>query len=413
MASNPVPVRRARARRRALAGLALAVIAAHAVFGVWGSTQLQALGASQQGRDSPRLKADFVAVLRPAAPPAQPPRPAPAPTPRYKPATAAASEPAASAPRQLADAAPPPASAPIAVALLPEEAEADVDPGLPAPAASSPDPSAAPTVEAPPADSLHAVAAPPASAPMPPAATADAASATASAPVAEAAAFEWPRSTRLSYRLSGNFRGPVEGQASVEWLREGSRYQVHVEVSVGPSFAPLLSRRMSSDGDIGADGLSPRRYEEETRAALRSPRRQAVLFTEGSVRLPGGTELPRPAGVQDSASQFVQLTWLFTTQPHRLRTGESIPLMLALPRRIDAWVYDVLMQETLATGAGPVEAVHVRPRRPARPGGDLTAEMWVAPSLQYLPVRIVIRQDAETFVDLLLERLPQQAAEGR
>jgi hypothetical protein len=39
--------------------------------------------------------------------------------------------------------------------------------------------------------------------------------------------------------------------------------------------------------------------------------------------------------------------------------------------------------------------------------------MWVAPSLQYLPVRIVIRQDAETFVDLLLERLPQQAAEGR
>jgi hypothetical protein len=256
-------------------------------------------------------------------------------------------------------------------------------------------------------------AAPAASAPPAAAAAADAPSAAASAPVAAAAAFEWPRSTRLSYRLTGYFRGPVDGQASVEWLREGSRYQVHVEVSVGPSFAPLLSRRMSSDGDIGVDGLSPRRYEEETRAALRSPRRQAVLFGDGFVRLPSGAEHPRPAGVQDSASQFVQLTWLFTTQPQRLRTGESIPLMLALPRRIDTWVYDVLMQETLATGAGPVDAVHVRPRRPERPGSDLTAEMWVAPSLQYLPVRIVIRQDAETFVDLLLERLPQQAAEGR
>ena len=31
--------------------------------------------------------------------------------------------------------------------------------------------------------------------------------------------------------------------------------------------------------------------------------------------------------------------------------------------------------------------------------------MWLAPTLQYLPVRIVIRQDADTFVDLLLSSL--------
>jgi hypothetical protein len=39
--------------------------------------------------------------------------------------------------------------------------------------------------------------------------------------------------------------------------------------------------------------------------------------------------------------------------------------------------------------------------------------MWVAPSLQYLPVRLLIRQDAETYIDLLIERLPEQAAPGR
>ena len=33
---------------------------------------------------------------------------------------------------------------------------------------------------------------------------------------------------------------------------------------------------------------------------------------------------------------------------------------------------------------------------------------WFAPSLQYLPVRIRIRQDAEVFVDLMIEKLPQQ-----
>ena len=59
---------------------------------------------------------------------------------------------------------------------------------------------------------------------------------------------------------------------------------------------------------------------------------------------------------------------------------------------------------------GEVETFHVRPRREVTKGSDMVAQMWFAPSLQYLPVRIRIRQDAETSVDLLLERLPQQAA---
>jgi hypothetical protein len=41
---------------------------------------------------------------------------------------------------------------------------------------------------------------------------------------------------------------------------------------------------------------------------------------------------------------------------------------------------------------------------------DLAVEIWIAPTLQYLPVRLRIQQDAETFVDLMLSRLPQQAS---
>jgi hypothetical protein len=255
------------------------------------------------------------------------------------------------------------------------------------------------------AASPPAAAEAPASSTPPTPAAASAASAAASTP-----AFEWPRSTRLSYRLSGYYRGPVEGQARVEWLREGSRYQVHLEVSVGPAFAPLMSRRMSSDGRIGEAGLQPQRYDEETRVALRSPRRLTMNFDGSMVTLANGSRVPQPAGVQDTASQFVHLTWLFTTQPQRLRGGQSVPVPLALPRRVDDWVYDVGEAESLSTPAGAIEAWHVRPRRPAKPTGELTAEVWIAPTLQYLPVRILIRQDAETFVDLMLDRLPQQAA---
>jgi hypothetical protein len=236
----------------------------------------------------------------------------------------------------------------------------------------------------------------------PPVASADPA---ASAP----AGFEWPPSTRLSYVLTGHVRGPVHGQAQVEWVRIGMRYQVHLDVSVGPSFAPLMSRRITSDGELGDDGLQPRRYDEETKIALRDPRRLTIFLDEDTVRLPGGKELPRPPGVQDAASQFVQLTWLFTTKPELLERGRIIELPLALPRYIDQWTYEVLDRELLYTAAGAIETVQVKPRRAPRRSNELSVEMWIAPSLQYLPVRIVIRMDAETYLDLVVKRLPQQA----
>jgi hypothetical protein len=273
-----------------------------------------------------------------------------------------------------------------------------------------PEPSAPPEE---PAAVVAAVPEPqPASAPEPAGAAplvAEAASAAVSAPAAPAAV-EWPPSTRLTYSLSGNYRGPVEGQAQVQWLLAGTRYQVHLDVSVGPSFAPLLARRHSSDGEVTERGLQPRRYDEEFKVVFRDVRRTTMLFDADGVHLANGKTVPRPEGVQDSASQFVQLVWLFTTQPALLTPGRTIDIPLALPRYVDTWTYEVLARETLATPFGAVDTFHVMPRRTPRPGVELMAEMWVAPSLQYLPVRILIRQDADTYVDLLITTLPLQAA---
>ncbi len=306
--------------------------------------------------------------------------------------------------RELAQTAPAPVAASPATRRL-----AARPPAAAASAASAPALDLAPVPEPPLAvvEAMPKLGADPALAPAP-----ELAPPVAATP-ASAPAFEWPPSTRLSYRLTGWYRGTVEGQARVEWLRSGTRYQVFMDLGIGPAFAPLISRRVSSDGEITPEGLSPRRYDEETKAVLRDTRRLTIFLDPDRIRLPSGRELPRPPGVQDSASQFVHLTWLFTTQPQRLAPGQSIEIPLALLRQVEPWIYDVVGTETLFTTAGAVETVHVKPRREPRPGSDLTAEMWVAPSLQYLPVRILIRQDAETFIDLLIDRLPEQAEAGR
>lgn len=387
------------------AGLALLLVVTLAHL--WLSDELieDRLGFGAGSESMRRIEVAYVRELALAPPPPT----APTPPPRRRRA-AVAKAPPASAP---ADAAPAVAKAePIDAAPPAPAPGVEISPPPLAEVAPPPPAEIAPPPPVEPAPALAAVPEPPAVAPdvapvVPPIAAAPAALAASAA--ASAVPFEWPPSTRLSYALNGYYRGDVQGSATVEWIRSGLRYQVHMEAIVGPTFAPLLVRRVSSEGELGDDGLTPRRFEGEQRVAFRS-RRWAMGFDAERVRLPEGREVPTQPGVQDEASLFVQLTWLFLTRPHLLQAGHTIEMPLALPRRVETWQYDVIGEETLQMPFAQVLTMHVKPRRVAKPGGDMTAEMWFAPGLQYLPVRILIHQDAQTFVDLTLLRPPQQAA---
>jgi len=226
----------------------------------------------------------------------------------------------------------------------------------------------------------------------------------ASAAVAEA--FEWPPSTQLLYNMTGSYRGPVTGTAEVNWLRSGDHYQVRLEVRVPPVF----SRRMLSDGVLGPDGLSPRRYDQETEVALQATRRETVRFDGDEVQLANGSTSERLPGMQDIASQFVQMTWMFLLQPERLQVGQTVSFPLALTRRVGLWTYDVAEHMVLPLPFGDVDTFHLQPRRDVLKPNELGVETWVAPSLQYLPVRIVIRQDADNYLELQLKSAPRQTA---
>ena len=356
-----------------------AVILGHALATLWLQQNLVDWGDGEKPMPQ-RMEVAFVRELAPAAPPAPPTAVAHA---KPRPVKAKTSAPPASAPERAA-VEPPTEAPPVA------EAQSAASPAPPEPA---------PTVE-PPVAAVAAVAESPA-----------AVSAPASAPAAIVASFEWPPSTRLTYQLNGNYRGEVHGNARVQWVRQGAHYQVHLDVFIGPSFAPLISRRMTSDGELGTEGLVPRRYDEATRLPFQQPRRASVLFTPEQVTLGNGSQIETLPGVQDAASQFVQMTWLFTTQPELLRAGNTVTMPLALPRRMGKWVYDVLGEERLYTPMGELDTFHLQPRLgERRPGNELSAEVWFAPTLQYLPVRIRIMQDAETYLDLVIDAPPLQAA---
>ncbi|ACB32540.1 conserved hypothetical protein [Leptothrix cholodnii SP-6] len=397
-------------RRPALAWAALAALLLHLLA-------LDELHESMQSIDfqkpaMERLEAVYTRVLAPVEP-VEVSAPAARPTARRANRAAVVAA-AASAPAEAASAAA--ASAAESVARAADEAAsaalAGIAPGVDE-AASAPTADLAAAAAS--ASAAAGEAGPDGSTAGEPAASAVARAAPASAPASPQAgasaplpAFSWPASTRLSYKLDGWYNGEVLGQAQVEWLRHGERYQVHLDVSVGPSFAPLVRRRMSSDGRITADGLAPQRYEQETTQIIGRDRRVQMAFSDTAIVLSNGERVPAQADVQDTASQFIQIIYLLTTRPALRQVGQSIEFGLALPKRVDRWVYEVVERVVVETPLGPIPTLHVKPRRRAAPG-NLTAQMWYAPSLQMLPVRIRIEQDEGVWIDLRLERAPEQS----
>ena len=210
----------------------------------------------------------------------------------------------------------------------------------------------------------------------------------------------WPDDTRLTYRLSGNYRGALHGDAQVLWQRQGDQYQSRIEVNIGW----LLSMSMTSQGSITPPGLFPRVYEELVRS-----RRRSIVLDEHSIVLPNGNQVARPQGVQDTISQFVELAWQFNTGQTALQVGHSFDVWLARPGGVDLWTYDVPEEVTVPTPRlGPVQAFHIKPRPPGSPRGTIMVEMWFAPSLQYLPVRVRLNLDEQNYVDLIVDKIEQR-----
>lgn len=261
-------------------------------------------------------------------------------------------------------------------------------------AATGPDPATSRIPAGPTAPPADGVAPAPAAAPAPSAPTG---LASAGAPPPDT----WPPDARLTYRLEGQWRGgPIQGTARVQWQRQGTRYQAQVEIEI----PPFVQRVLTSQGDVTPQGLVPRVYEERSRN-----RRRAMQMGDTDITLADGRSVPRPAGLQDTASQFVELGHRFATGVHTLALGEVITLPLARPGHVDTWTYDVVAQDLITIARlGEVAAWRLRPRPGTARRDNLTAEIWLAPSLRHLPVRIRITLGDEAEMDLKVETLEQR-----
>lgn len=216
-----------------------------------------------------------------------------------------------------------------------------------------------------------------------------------------APAVRLPAPARLGFDVAGQSKGfQYSARAELLWQHDGQQYQARQEISV----LFFGSRAQTSVGEITPLGLQPRRFGDRSR----SEKAAHFDFSQGRVTFSANTPSASIApGAQDRLSVFLQLGAMLAAQPQRFPVGTRISIPTVSARAADTWTFTAEGEDTLELPAGALPTVLFQ-RLPRR-DYDQKAQVWLAPELDYLPVRIRITQANGDFAELNLrsrESLP-------
>lgn len=367
--------------RKTLLPITGLVLAAHGLL-LWGLPELSP--PDKAADDQIVMETRMLQAPPPPPPPPAAPKPAapPAPKPRVAPrAPAPAPVPTPILDEQESAPNPPPAQETQAQAA--PETEAATNTEQPAAAAEpAPEPATEPA-EAHGADTARPIAVTPAgSAPLPPGSV---------LPVT------LPNSATLEFNASGQVKGfQYSAGAQLQWQHDGQYYQARQSISM----FLLGERAQTSEGLITPKGLQPLNFSDKGRKT------QSAAFdvASGKAHYSGGqTDAAIGDGVQDRLSVFLQLSALMAAGPEKYPPGTLIELTTSSARSAVRWQFRVGASEALELPFGSVMALRLD-KLPGKSSSDQRGSVWLAPAMQYLPVRIKLSQGQDDFVDLQLKK---------
>lgn len=197
-----------------------------------------------------------------------------------------------------------------------------------------------------------------------------------------------PQSRTLAYQVRSN-RFPFWLKGELQWQHQDKRYQARLSYSLLGQ-----SRQQSSEGLIGADGLKPLRFTDHRSQDL------VVLFDQARARASFQDRAPEvvlQAGAQDRLSALLQLGLLAAQLASPPAVGQQVSMQTVGSAGADVWTWVLTQTPTLHLPGGEL-ATHKWQRQPLR-DQDQHIEMWLAPTLDWLPARIRISEPDGSYVD--------------
>ncbi|SMG00260.1 Putative PROLIN-rich signal peptide protein [Burkholderia singularis] len=319
-----------------------------------------------------------------------------------------------------------PADVPVQIELLkPQRIEREPEPpkAAPAPPRAAPKPAAPaaaphrsePVLTSPAAspDARHAAPAPQtADAAQPSPASASGVPDAARAPGADAPRGPASKGVKFSPPPSGELRydtfynGMQNMGGTIHWETDGSTYSLFVSMPL-PFVGPYT---YESRGRIDAFGIAPERYVE-TRGrrpsdfAIFNRDTKQIVFTS----TPNSVSLPD--GAQDRFSLLMELAGLVRGDPDAYRPGLTREFFVVDRNSGETWPITTIGDETISTNAGMLATRHFM-RLPRHAGDTRRIDIWLAPSLGWLPARMVQTEPNGSQIELLWHSATSHASES-
>ncbi len=183
-----------------------------------------------------------------------------------------------------------------------------------------------------------------------------------------------PTKGRISYDLMRGDQGFIIGQSVQEWEHDGLHYQASGVTQTTGLAAWIKSVRVlqSSRGRISAAGLQPEEFRHEKVKGTDT----AAFDWERKLLSYDGKEVALPPGTQDMLSLYYQASLTAVAD-------QVLELPIATGRKLERYRFEPKGKERLTVS----QKEWLTWRYAARSGGDLI-EIWIAPDLRGLPLKI-------------------------
>ncbi|MET3133529.1 hypothetical protein AAKU55_003819 [Oxalobacteraceae bacterium GrIS 1.11] len=220
----------------------------------------------------------------------------------------------------------------------------------------------------------------------------------------EKRAFSLPPSADLSYSIKARQRGlSLNGDCLTTWRAGDGKYALATETKVA-LFGKILENK--SEGTVDDYGLAPalayeKRFRREASTTTFKRDSKTIVFGDSD------ESYPIKGGEQDRNSASWQLLAIARGAPEKFTPGSAWTFFVAGQRDAEPWTFTVVNKETVHTGQGDVSAVHLIKAPPPDAKGQ-QVDLWLAPSLDWYPVRLRFADNDGDFVEQTLEKIAKK-----
>jgi hypothetical protein len=214
-----------------------------------------------------------------------------------------------------------------------------------------------------------------------------------------------PPSVDLAYKIKARQKGiPLEGEALVHWNAGPNSFSATNEAR-----AILVGKILDakSEGAIDAYGLAPVRFAEKR---FRKPSTTTSFDRAANTIRFSASDLTYPikGGEQDRNSVIWQLISIARAAPAKFKPGTQWSFFVAGQRDAEQWTFKVIRQEKIRTPLGDLNTLHID-RAPPPDSQDQQLDIWLAPSLEWYPVRLSFSDDNGDYIEQTLQTLTGKA----